>query len=190
MIKVHLTTSRPTLEKDIAILRRVIDVIHANDHFLVHSWVEPAYKRLVELKKPVDDWVYVYKQNLEAVAQADVVIAETTHENFAVGYQVAFAIQQRKPVLMLRREAADKNVFATGVEDGWVRHQEYNDKNVVSIVEKFLKDNNVNSKDMRFNFFLDRKIYNYLRWASFKTGKTKAEILRELVQQEIDKTGL
>ena len=40
---------------------------------------------------------------------------------------------------------------------------------------------------MRFNFFIDRKIYNYLRWASFKTGKTKAEILRDLVENEIEK---
>ena len=39
---------------------------------------------------------------------------------------------------------------------------------------------------MRFNFFIDRPIYNYLRWAALKTNKTKAEILRELVQREIE----
>ena len=55
------------------------------------------------------------------------------------------------------------------------------------MVEKFLNENDIQSKDMRFNFFIDRKIYNYLRWAAFKTGKTKAEILRDLVQNEIEK---
>jgi len=55
------------------------------------------------------------------------------------------------------------------------------------MLEKFMVDNDIQSKDMRFNFFIDRKIYNYLRWAAFKTGKTKAEILRDLVETEIEK---
>jgi predicted DNA-binding protein len=56
---------------------------------------------------------------------------------------------------------------------------------VVEKILPFLEDNNISTKDMRFNFFIDRPIYNYLRWAALRTGKTKAEILRELVQREI-----
>lgn len=185
MMKVHFITSRPSLEKDIDVLRKIISIVHAENHYLAHDWIEPAYTRLIEQKQPIADWDNIYQQNLGAIAQADVVIAEATYENFAVGYQVAIAVQQKKPVLLLRRESADKNAFVTGIEDGWVSHADYNDENISGIVQKFITENDIKSKDMRFNFFIDRKIYNYLRWAAFKTGKTKAEIIRDLIERQI-----
>jgi len=187
MLSIHFITSRPSLENDIAVLRRIIEIIHNKDHFIAHDWIETAHKRLVDHKVGTDDWSLIYKQNLEAIARSELVIAEATYENFAVGYQVSAAIQQKKPVLILRRESADRNAFVTGVEDGWVRHAQYTDKNLAPIVDKFLDDNDIKVKDLRFNFFIDRKIHNYLRWASFKTGKTKAEVIRELLKHDIEK---
>ncbi|MGF7229433.1 MAG: nucleoside 2-deoxyribosyltransferase [Candidatus Saccharibacteria bacterium] len=187
-MKVHFITAKPNLENEIDVLRHIISVITENDHTLAHPWIEDAYKNEIEAGKSVDNWSEIYKKNLAAIAQADVVIAETSYENFAVGYQIAMAIQQKKPVLLLRHANADKETFITGVEDGWVQHGEYEDfDQLAGIVRKFLEDNDIKSKDMRFNFFIDRKIYNYLRWAAFKTGKTKAEILRDLVEREIRK---
>lgn len=187
-MKVHFITAKPNLENEIEVLRHIMRVIADNDGTLVHDWIEDAYRNEVEAGKPVDDWTEIYKKNLAAIAQADVIIAETSYENLGVGYQIAMAIQQKKPVLLLRHEAADKETFIVGVEDGWVQHSEYKDEaHVTPIIQQFLHENDIKSKDMRFNFFIDRKIYNYLRWAAFKTGKTKAEILRELVQNEIDK---
>lgn len=187
-MKVHIITSRPTLENDITTLRKIISYIKGYGHGLARDWVEAEYARIKGQGVPSTDWSNIYKENLETIARADVIIAETTHENFGVGYQVAAAVQQKKPVLLLRHANADKNAFATGVEDGWVKRKEYDDKNLESIIEQFLKDNDIQAKDMRFNFFIDRPIYNYLRWAAYKTGKTKAEILRELVSKEIDKS--
>ena len=186
-MKVHFITSRPTLENDINILREIMDIIQKTGHEIAYNWIEGAYDREIKSRKPANSWRLIYKQNLEAIAKSDVVIAEASYENFAIGYQIATAIQHKKPVLLLRHPAADKNAFVTGVEDGWVKHQEYTEVDLKQIVEKFISDNDIKSKDMRFNFFIDRKIYNYLRWAAFKTGKTKAEILRDLVQHEIDK---
>jgi len=185
-MKVHFITSRPSLEKDFETLKRITGVVKATGHVIAYEWMENAYKREVESKAPASNWNDIYKDNLSAIAQADVVIAETTYENFAVGYQVAVAVQQKKPVLLLRHEGADKNAFVTGIDDGWVKHRMYTQENIDSIVQDFLAENDITTKDMRFNFFIDRAIYNYLRWAALKTGKTKAEVLRELVNREIE----
>ncbi|HSE61553.1 MAG TPA: nucleoside 2-deoxyribosyltransferase [Candidatus Saccharimonadales bacterium] len=187
-MKVHLITSRPTLEKDIITLRKMISIIQQTGHSLAYDWIEGAYERSQKPGVQYADWSKVYKENLEVINKADVVIAETSHENFGVGYQVAFAVQQKKPVLLLLHEQADKNAFATGVEEGWVKREEYTEENLEGIMQKFLADNDIQAKDMRFNFFIDRPIYNYLRWAAYKTGKTKAEILRDLVSKEIEKS--
>ena len=184
-MKVHFITSRPSLEKDIDVLKRILQLIKDAEHSVAYDWIEGAFKSEIETKAPASDWNAIYKDNLGAIAQADVVIAETTYENFAVGYQVAVAVQQKKPVLLLRHAEADKNAFVTGVEDGWVKHREYNEETIDEIVNEFLAENDITTKDMRFNFFIDRSIYNYLRWSALKTGKTKAEILRELVNREI-----
>jgi len=186
-MKVHLITSRPTLEKDIETLRSIVRNIQSEGHSLALDWIEKAYSRVNADASHQVNWSEIYKENLEVIAKADVIIAETSYENFGVGYQIAVAVQQKKPVLMLRHETADKNAFATGVEDGWVKRKDYTKESLVGILQQFLKDNDIQAKDMRFNFFIDRPIYNYLRWAAYKTGKTKAEILRELVAREIDK---
>ena len=187
-MKIHLITSRPTLKNDIGTLRRMIDIIRSQKNTLASDWIDHAYNRLTGNSHEKVDWARLYKQNLEDIAGADVVIAETSYENFGVGYQVAVAVHQKKPVLLLRHATADKNAFATGVEDGWVKRADYTEDNLEEVLTKFLDDNRIDTKDMRFNFFIDRPIYNYLRWAAYKTGKTKAEILRELVSREIDKS--
>ena len=187
-MKIHLITSRPTLKNDIGTLRRMIDIIRSQKNTLASDWIDHAYNRLTGNSHEKVDWARLYKQNLEDIAGADVVIAETSYENFGVGYQVAVAVHQKKPVLLLRHATADKNAFATGVEDGWVKRADYTEDNLEEVLTKFLDDNRIDTKDMRFNFFIDRPIYNYLRWAAYKTGKTKAEILRELVSKEIDKS--
>lgn len=186
-MKVHFITSRDSLENDIETLQDITQRIKRAGHTLANDWIDIASERQRSGKQSTADWKRIYKDNLENVAETDVLIAEASYENFGVGYQVAAAVQQKKPVLLLRHENADKGAFVTGVEDGWVQTREYNKDNLGTILGKFLEDNDISTKDMRFNFFIDRPIYNYLRWAALKTGKTKAEILRSLVQQEIDR---
>lgn len=186
-MNVHLITSRRSLEEDISVLRNLINIIQESNHKVVDEWFEEAYELLVKNKSTREDWTDVFVKRKEAIAKADVFIVESTYENFAVGYQVAMAVQQKKPVLLLRKQSADKNAFVTGVVDDWVQHEEYTDDTLAEVVHKFIEENDIQTKDMRFNFFIDRPIYNYLRWSSLKTGKTKAEILRELVEREIER---
>lgn len=47
------------------------------------------------------NWGVFIKKDLEAIGGADLVVAEVTDENIAIGYQIAVAVQQKKPVLML-----------------------------------------------------------------------------------------
>lgn len=186
-MKVHFTTSRISLEKDTKSVRRILDVINESGHTVAREWFDDAYAQYNEAGIVSDDWATIVKENLATIAQADVIIAEASHDSFAVGYLIASAVHLKKPILLLRRTDADNDAFVTGVEDGWILHKKYDEQNVKETIVKFLEENDIKSKDMRFNFFIDRKIYNYLRWAAFKTGKTKAEILRDLVQNEIDK---
>lgn len=184
-MKVHFITSRGSIENDVESLRAIMKYIRDADHVLASDWIDVAIDRMQNSSSEAN-WKEIYKTNLENVAETDVVIAEVSYENFGVGYQVATAVQQKKPILLLRHASVGKDAFVTGVEEGWVQYKEYDKDTLRGIIGKFLEENDINTKDMRFNFFIDRSIYNYLRWSSLKTGKTKAAILRELVEREIN----
>jgi hypothetical protein len=185
---VHFIAGKTNIEQNIKYLRQIVTTIYKSGHVLARDWVEPAYiLQTGGMKRPVD-WQEVFRENIESLNKADVLIAETTEKSFGVGYQVALAAQQKKPILLLQRKEVAKESFANGLVLEDIRRMNYDEKNVEATIEKFLKDNDIKAKDMRFNFFIDRPIYNYLRWAAFKSGKTKAEILRELVTKEIDST--
>jgi nucleoside 2-deoxyribosyltransferase len=192
MINVHFIASKKNVLNDIETLRKISNIISTQKHHVIDNWVEITYDLRVNKKNAGEavDWASIYAANIENIAKADVIIAEGSFDTFGVGYQIAIAAQQKKPILLLRREGAELDTFAAGIVDSWVQRVPYDDNNLESIVKHFLDENDITTKDMRFNFFIDRQIYNYLRWSSFRTGKTKAEILRELVVREIDKDDL
>lgn len=176
------------MSDNIVSLRKAINVIQAEGHKLSMDWVESAHQRQGAGVKGSVDWGEIYKEIIDMLTKSDVVIADTSYNSFGVGYQVAIAIQQKKPILLLRRANATTDSFARAPSDELVAHVLYStEEDMVKAIVGFLKENDIQTKDMRFNFFIDRPIYNYLRWAAHKTGKTKAEILRELVDREIKK---
>jgi hypothetical protein len=187
-MNVHFAGSKQGIKENIGYYRQIIKAIHNQGHTLTQDWVEPSYELSTSGRKYTElDWNSIYKDNMEALAKADVIIVDITVSNFAVGYMTAIGLQHKKPTLVLFRDNAIEGTMASGMDESLVTLKEYDEKNVEATVADFLQKNNIETKDMRFNFFIDRPIYNYLRWAAYKTGKTKAEILRELVSREIDK---
>lgn len=185
---VHLVGSRSEITKHFLYLRRIVSVIKDEGHTLADDWVDRTYRAEVKENKKFEDteWRQLYHESVEAINKADVVIAETSVPSFSIGYQVALAAKMKKPTLVLNREGVERSFFASGIETG-VEYHKYTKDDLAKLVRDFLRDNDIGVKDMRFNFFIDRQIYNYLRWTALKTGKTKAEILRGLVEQEIEK---
>ncbi|HEX6258615.1 MAG TPA: hypothetical protein VFZ48_03990 [Candidatus Saccharimonadales bacterium] len=188
---VHFIGTRSKVESDLKYFEMINKIVYDQGHSFTLDWVSPL-RELVksgESDKIADDvdWKKLNEDNLQALAKADVVIAEATTRSFSTGYQVAMAVQQKKPVLILRRIPSAKGVLNSGLASDFLETRLYDENNLEVTVADFLRDNTIDTKDMRFNFFIDRAIYNYLRWASFKSGKTKAEVLRELVQREINK---
>lgn len=187
---IHFIGSKGNIVQEIDYYRSVTESIKRHGHSIANDWVEPVYT--AALKKNEDseapfDWNAIDKENAAAIAKADLVIVEATKKSFFVGYGVAQAAHQKKPVLILTRDGSFPGAMNLTESFDVINSASYNSDNLESIIQKFLEENTIDVKDMRFNFFIDRGIYNYLRWASFKTGKTKAEVLRELVQREIEK---
>lgn len=185
---VHFVASVLNIKEDIADFRKVIKVIHSEGHVFTRDWVEPAYAIAKEKSNfEALNWSSIYSENIEALARADVVIVDTTFKSFSVGFQTAIALQQKKPTLLLSRRVEPDKLFNSGITDKLLTYKEVGENNLEQIVREFIQENTLENKDLRFNFFIDRQIYNYLKWASLRSSLTKAEILRQLVLKEINK---
>lgn len=184
---VFLTGSSWQLKEDLPFLRYVTKVIEKNGGVLASDWVEPSFKRADDSsqRETQINWGGVVDRAIKAISHSDVVIVEATSYRFSQGYQVAIALQMKKPVLVISR-LSNEGRSILGIRNKLFRLVEYKSKqDLDSVIATFMQDNTITTKDLRFNFFIDRQIYNYLRSVSYETGKNKSEIIRDLIEREI-----
>ena len=188
---VNFIASRTNMKEDMPYFRQILETTRHNRHKFTREWVEDVYKMVEEGRYEDEvrkaDWKKINKQQVEALGKADVVIVEATTRSFSSGYQACLAIQSQKPTLLLTRGGPLGGTFRSALSSDFVSNVEYKTlQELDKAVGTFLTDNDVSNKDLRFNFFIDRKIHTYLRWVSYKTGKPQSEIIRELLYKEID----
>jgi hypothetical protein len=164
---------------DVSVLGRVASAVHDLGHTVGGAWSDETSER-----SPANS----VQPAAKSIEQSEMIIAEATGASaFSVGYEVALALQSKKPILILMRAGSEPS-YAAGIKSEFVTIRSYSEFTVEKIVKDFVKDNDSKTKDLRFNFVIDRKIYNYLRLKSFKSGKTKAEVVRDLLLDDIQKS--
>lgn len=89
------------------------------------------------------------KKDLEAIGGADLVVAEVTDENIAIGYQIAVAVQQKKPVLMLSRHDISSVSLSSNVNpdfDQFVTIKRYDLNTVSGVLKGFFEKNDIKNR--------------------------------------------
>ncbi len=191
-MRVNFIASRTNMKEEMPYFRDVVKTIEKKGHKLTRKWIEEVYQMVIEDRYEDEvrkaDWKKINKAQMDAMGKADVVIVEASARSFSSGYQACLAIQSQKPTLILTRGGPLGGTFRSSLSSDFVRNVEYETKEELEEpVSNFLDDNSIATKDLRFNFFMDRKIHTYLRWVSYKTGKPQSEIIREVLNREIDR---
>ena len=187
---IQIIGSAKNLKEDLPFYHSMLEVIHDDGAVIARDWISAAQNRLD--KNIVRDetkiiWEEVHKENSEAISRSDIVIIEASNYGFQEGFYVSQALQLKKPVLLITRENV-RGRLIHGIKHKMLTVQHYDTQDELKkIVDKFIKTNTLSSKDLRFNFLIDRQIYSYLREVSYETGKNKSEIIRELLEQEIER---
>lgn len=183
---VHLAASIRKPEADTPYLQLITETIHDHGAVLAHNWLDAALLRQKE-DATTPDWTSYVEANLEAIKRCDVIIVELTHSSFGQGFLIAAALEHKKPILAVSRGKV-KSHTASGLADSLFTYKKYTTAdNLSAIVSSFLDKNTIHTKDLRFNMFLTRATFKYLEDTSRETGKSRSEIIRELVKQKADK---
>src|SRR6476469_7505366 len=166
---VHFSDSSREIKDKIHIYRRILNKVRLLGHSFHNDWVETAWYRESNNKAPWEEITDIVDHVGAAIRNSDLLIAEASDASvFGVGYEVATALQQNKPVLVLVQKNTSGFSYAKGLKHDLLTYKEYEVETVEDIVEAFMKENTINTKDLRFNFVIDRRIYNHLRLKSFQ----------------------
>lgn len=187
---VQIIGNANNLPEDLPFYHSVLETIHDDGAVVARDWISAAQNRInknIVRDETKIDWDDVHKENSEAINRSDIVIIEATNYGFQEGFYTSQALQQKKPVLLITRENI-RGRLVHGIKNKLLTVSHYDSHDdLKKIVNKFIKSNTISTKDLRFNFFIDRHIYSYLREVSYETGKNKSEIIRELLEEEIDR---
>jgi len=140
------------------------------------------------LDEELQDVESIYKDNLKSIKSSDLLIADTTQYSAGIGYLVAMAMTEKKPVLAIHYEKSENihSVMLKGAKSPLLSYIDYNEDNVGEIVTSYLND--IKGKlDTKFILIISPKIDKYLKWAADERRLHKAQVVREAVDQMMKK---
>ena len=192
-LKYYFTGSTKNIDKDKSRYKVIIDYLNKAGyqpqnyvHFPKNNLLRKKYEKEITEKE-----VSVYDRQTSLISKSDMLIADITEESVTVGYQIEYAIGKKIPVLVLLgpRNNYRTPVMLTSDHFGLLTVKKYKTlKEVKKILDEFTKS--VTTGKIKFNFFLNIPLHNYITKRSVKENKTKSEIIREILQKELEKKPL
>jgi len=129
-----------------------------------------------------------YKIITKSMKSADVFIADITLPDVGVGLEIAQAMEERKPTLVLRyrkeKETPIANIKAN--KSKLMSYKEYDEDNLEDIIKSFL-DESKDKLDTKFILIISPDIDKYLKWASEEYRQHKAQIVRDAIEDKLSK---
>lgn len=188
---IHLVASGNNLENDLPYLQKIMETIYKNHAVVTRDWLGAAIARKRQSPDNIEraDWINIVDESLDAIKRADLIISEITLRDFNQGIQTYMAAQYKKPTLVVTRSQIE-NHFISGISNKYLTVKKYStEEELEALITSFIKQNTIPQNDLRFNMILDRRIYKYLRYKSYETGKNKSEIVRDVLERAMHKYG-
>lgn len=164
---------------------KIVDIIRESGVEIDAANLETEKKKLFH--ETEEDMLKAFTRNSKSINGSDVVIAEVSVSDSGVGYEIAYALSLRKPVLALYNEDAEEPT-APPIQVGkqkLLSFQKYNQKTLKNIIDKFFID--IKYKlDTKFILIISPEIDRYLEWAAEQKRMHKAQIVRNAVEKEME----
>ncbi len=97
-----------------------------------------AHRDVMDLEQVVDP-AEIYQRDVAWIRACDALVAEVSTPSHGVGYEIAYALQQGKPVLCCFRRGARVSKMITGNDSPGLQVSTYTDgQDVLAIVDGFL----------------------------------------------------
>ncbi len=129
----------------------------------------------------------IFRKSQKSLLEAEVVIADVSHPSDRIGFEIATAINEKKPVLALIKKGIKLAPPIQGNNSRYLTVAQYDGiEDVEHIVKKFIQDAKKNI-DTKFILIISPQIDKYLEWVASERRKHKAQIVREALESQMSK---
>jgi len=123
----------------------------------------------------------IFKQAIEGIKVADILVAEITFPSTGVGQQIALALSWKIPVIaLLQKGKKISSRFTVGSESELVSVVRYEEEQLPQLLKEKFGDV-FKKRFVKFNFISTREINQYLQEESNSKGISKSQFLRHLI---------
>lgn len=140
------------------------------------------YKNFLSLnvKKKLHDERKIHAEAVrKGILISDAVVIETSHEDFQLGYEAAFAVEHKKHLLCL---SLHEN-FSDKMRYRYFVGARYNEYNIEEIVQNFITLVQKGQFSERFNCFLSPSQLKYVKEKAKTNNMNSSEYLRYLIDE-------
>ncbi|MBP9758955.1 nucleoside 2-deoxyribosyltransferase [Candidatus Dojkabacteria bacterium] len=130
----------------------------------------------------------IYKSNIHKIKTSDIAIFESTYPAEGIGYEIGYAISQKKPVLILI-DKTYKTFLAEMIEGipTTLKQLVYYENNAAlsGILDKFIEKAKT-LIDSKFILIISPEIDRYFEWSKKNKRLHKAQVVRDAVFKQME----
>lgn len=186
-MKIYFVASPRLVIKDSGLYKRIHYYLAKNNVMLSDKLLKWTNKKALDkmYEENSKEGVNAYKQAIDQVKKADVVMMEVSGHSVTMGYLISKSLDLSKPVVVFYKKGT-KILFLKGISNPKLKLREYDKKNIEELLDQALEEAK-KEIDVRFNFFVSPKILTYLDWVARKKMIPRSVFLRNLIEKEIKK---
>jgi len=126
-----------------------------------------------------------YHKNVQSIKKCDLVIVESSESSSGLGFLMANALAEKKPVLSLSQQGSYSSVTLKGVSSKMFRYATYTKSNLKKELENAL--NKIRKTlDTKFILIISPEIDRYLGWVSENRRMHKAQVVRSALEEAME----
>jgi hypothetical protein len=168
---------------------RIIASLKAQGNELLHR------NRTTGTLNVVDDPQVAFDHNMRAIKKCDIMVAEVSYHSNNIGYDIATAISDKKPIVMLfnMEEDLDNPAHITKVPtsirgnlSSYIILREYKKHNVEATIKSAIDDAK-ELMDTKLNLIIPHDLNRFLEWSTKEMGISKSELTRQAIQELLER---
>jgi hypothetical protein len=166
---------------------KIYDAIKDAGHTHTSDFIIKADMEEYRRRQSGEDFAKYYKDIITQMKKADICIFEVSRHSLGVGYCVNLALQMGKPVVLLYLKGFNP-IFFKGIKSDKLLLYEYDPSEIAEVLGDAL--NLVRDlTDIRFTFFINPKINQFLDWVAKNKKAPRAVYLRNLLTSAMKREG-
>lgn len=190
-MKIYYSFPLQKIEENANKYQKVIESIKSRKHSLTREWLSDALNN-IKLKREQPSRSKMYPEVMKAIREADVCIFDVTVKSMSVGQQIIYALERRKPTLMIsdaNKGDLVSSLMIFGSKSGYLFSYDYiSEEEMLQLIDSFLNNKEIINPPQRFNLFLEKSLADYVNWRAFDQVefKNKTDVISQAMKDAME----